>query len=939
MADVITRFKLETTQYDSALRNAAKQLNEYGSRAMAAGKEFQKFTKDQAEVARSFGNIAVAAKTPKDKVKELVAAFNEAAKAYNSLTKEQQQSDWGKGLSESLQTLKVRISDAKKELYDFNQELSGSKFGQFGSIIDGIGHKMGVSANLTELLTSKTALMTAGIGAAVAAIYKGTEAWTKYNAELSKQDQITQVTTGLKGSSADHMTDVMQALSDTYKVDFREAINAANTLMTQFGKTGDEAIQLIKDGMRGMIQGDGGKLLNMIQQFAPAFRDAGISADKLVAIIHNSEGGLFSDQNMNAILMGIKNIRLMTKATSDSLAKLGIDGQEMSRKMSDGSLSVFEALKQVATKLKDCEAGSQEAGQVMQNVFGRQGAMQGMKLARAIAELNTNLEETKKQTGELGNAFAELQTANEKLNTAIRDAFSYDGWEQMATGIKAKLVTALADVLQKLADIKAQIQGITPPSKENAEQARLNKRVDEVRNASKDEREDVIKKHRGFYSDMESFAWRKYNNAQANLKNGVGYYKDERGKPVSYVDEARKYKQAAENYRRYREEFDNEVKKITNQDQIKPKPNTPDANDPKTIIKSTTSATAKELNPMQQAQKEISALTEEALTADEGRLEVIKKEIAALQEQVNVYKSIQDFVQGKEPNWNIQVGDRKAFETEQKQKFEANGGTASRLESMQYSVMKEIKAEDAKVDTETLHSLIKDALQNGIDTTSLDLTTIAEQIGEGINVPDETWQAILDKYNELKEAIGEDPIQIDFNTGKIAEDGKKADKTWKDAASAVQSVGSAFSQIEDPAAKAMGTVMQAIASIALGFAQASAQAGSMGPWAWLAFLAAGAAATATTISTIHSLTGFAEGGIVPGNSFSGDNLHTVDYGINSGELILNRSQQSTIASALMDADNARGGYAGAPYVTGEKIVLGINNYARRSGRGELVFSK
>ena len=78
---------------------------------------------------------------------------------------------------------------------------------------------------------------------------------------------------------------------------------------------------------------------------------------------------------------------------------------------------------------------------------------------------------------------------------------------------------------------------------------------------------------------------------------------------------------------------------------------------------------------MQQAQKEISALTEEALTADEGRLEVIKKEIAALQEQVNVYKSIQDFVQGKEPNWNIQVGDRKAFEREQLAIFEANGGT------------------------------------------------------------------------------------------------------------------------------------------------------------------------------------------------------------------------------------------------------------------------
>ena len=920
MANSVVRLSVDSHEFDANIKRAGEALNKFFDQAKKGDRTFEVLDDDAMEVVKTFGKMETSSKSARGQLSELTKGFTDLSLIYKRLTDEEKASPAGKEMAKSLGELKTRIQDTKKDLASINQELSGSKFGQFGSIIDGIGHKMGVSANLTELLTSKTALMTAGIGAAVAAIYKGTEAWTKYNAELSKQDQITQVTTGLKGSSADHMTDVMRAVSDTYKVDFREAINAANTLMTQFGKSGDEAIQLIKDGMQGMIQGDGSKLLNMIQQFAPAFRDAGISADKLVAIIHNSEGGLFSDQNMNAILMGIKNIRLMTKATSDSLAKLGIDGQEMSRKMADGSMTVFDALKQVATKLKDCEAGSQEAGQVMQNVFGRQGAMQGMKLARAIAELNTNLEETKKQTGDLGDAFAELQTANEHLNTAIRDAFSYDGWEQMATGIKAKLVTALADVLEKLADIKAQIQGITPPSKENAEQARLNKRVDEVRNAPKDKRQDVINKHRGFYLDMESYAWRKYNNAQANLKKGVGYYNDERGKPVSYVDEARKYKQAAENYRRYREEFDNEVSKITSQDQIKPKPNTPDANDPKTIIKPTT-VTAKELNPMQQAQKEISALTEEALTADEARRKVIKEEIADLQKQVEEYKKIQDYVTGK--GTAAQVS-------------EAKVNKPLTVDEMRAKAQADLEAQNTAVDSSIFSALLKDSVKSGVDVGNL-LDSANLEIQAGIDVPDETWQAILDKYNELRAQIGEEPITIDFNTGKIAEDGKKADKTWKDAASAVQSVGSAFSQIEDPAAKAMGTVMQAIASIALGFAQASAQAGSMGPWAWLAFLAAGAAATATTIATIHSLTGFAEGGIVQGNSYSGDNVGPVM--LDAGELILNRSQQSTIASALMDADNARGGYAGAPYVTGEKIVLGINNYARRSGRGELVFSK
>ena len=42
-ADVITRFKLETTQYESKLRDAAKGLSEYTKTATNAGKEFQKF--------------------------------------------------------------------------------------------------------------------------------------------------------------------------------------------------------------------------------------------------------------------------------------------------------------------------------------------------------------------------------------------------------------------------------------------------------------------------------------------------------------------------------------------------------------------------------------------------------------------------------------------------------------------------------------------------------------------------------------------------------------------------------------------------------------------------------------------------------------------------------------------------------------------------------
>ena len=150
------------------------------------------------------------------------------------------------------------------------------------------------------------------------------------------------------------------------------------------------------------------------------------------------------------------------------------------------------------------------------------------------------------------------------------------------------------------------------------------------------------------------------------------------------------------------------------------------------------------------------------------------------------------------------------------------------------------------------------------------------------------------------------------------------------AAQAVSSIGDAFASIEDPSAKAAGTVLQAIASIALGFAQATVQASSMGPWGWLAFAAAGAAAMATTISTIHSLTGFENGGQVNGNSFSGDNIPIM---ANAGEVVLTRAQQGNLAAQLQGSGNN-------VHVTGElrgeSIFLAVNRSLKRRGKGELV---
>ena len=90
-----------------------------------------------------------------------------------------------------------------------------------------------------------------------------------------------------------------------------------------------------------------------------------------------------------------------------------------------------------------------------------------------------------------------------------------------------------------------------------------------------------------------------------------------------------------------------------------------------------------------------------------------------------------------------------------------------------------------------------------------------------------------------------------------------------------------------------------------------------------------------TISQIHSASGYANGGIVKGNSYSGDNI-PADTFVNAGELILNKSQQGAIASQLQ---NPGGNLRVTGVLRGEDLLISIDKSARRQGRGELVFWK
>lgn len=97
-----------------------------------------------------------------------------------------------------------------------------------------------------------------------------------------------------------------------------------------------------------------------------------------------------------------------------------------------------------------------------------------------------------------------------------------------------------------------------------------------------------------------------------------------------------------------------------------------------------------------------------------------------------------------------------------------------------------------------------------------------------------------------------------------------------------------------------------------------------------------------TLSTVK-LFGLAGGGIVPratggymipGNSYSGDNVFAGNAWVNSGELVLNKAQQSTLAAQLQGSGMSS--MQLEAIVRGEDLRFVINSNGRRTGRGEIV---
>lgn len=413
-------------------------------------------------------------------LKQLRAQLSNATKKYDEMAKAEREGAKGQALQKHINeiTNELKLAEEQTQRYyrnvgnyynsmlDLAADLQhvvpmgggggvGEGVSNFANTVVNLGQTVkGIIPNIKAFVSTLLGLATNPVFLGLAGVAGAGMAfkwWFDYNKGLMEATRLTKEFTGYTGEALETMRNSIAATADTMGKDFKDVLGTADNIMANFHLSGEQAMDVINKGFASGadLSGD---MLQKIQQYAPTFHDAGISADQMVAIIQQTRSGIFSDKGLDIIDMASKKIREMSSGTASSLDAIGISSKQVQEDLAKGTKSTFDVIQEVSTKMKNFGADSQQVGDVLKNVFGKQGAQAGIQLIEQLDTMSTSLDEVKKQTGTWGDVQLENIKLQKELNTYMSSMFDFSqkGFASIITAGKQFGTKVLIQIMKGL---------------------------------------------------------------------------------------------------------------------------------------------------------------------------------------------------------------------------------------------------------------------------------------------------------------------------------------------------------------------------------------------------------------------------------------------------------------------------------------------------------
>ena len=414
-------------------------------------------------------------------LKQLRAQLSNATKAYDEMSRAERDSSKGQEMQEHIQDLIEELKEAEEATGRFQRsvgsyydsmmkaadDLQNTEFFGFDVVDDtGIGKVMEMGKSVEDLKVKFGALKNTALSlltnpyflamAGVAGVGMAFKWFYDYNKGLMEATRLTQQFTGLTGDEMKSVRNEVLAVSNAFGLEFTETMQSANTMSKAFGISVSESLKIMQDGLVSGANANG-EFLDTIKEYPRYFKEAGLSAEEMVAIsTQATKEGIFSDKGVDTIKEGNLRLREMTTATAAALDGIGISSKQVQTELQNGSKTTFQVMQEVANKLKELPQSSSAVGSAIANIFGGQGEDAGLAYIEMLGDIELDMDKVKAKSGDLAKAQEDELNATKELQDAMASLFDYTGGgfetmkAQLSTIAKKSLTAVIKGVVQAI---------------------------------------------------------------------------------------------------------------------------------------------------------------------------------------------------------------------------------------------------------------------------------------------------------------------------------------------------------------------------------------------------------------------------------------------------------------------------------------------------------
>lgn len=224
------------------------------------------------------------------------------------------------------------------------------------------------------------------------------------------QDVINGFGTMTNSSDWGTLSNNLVAIAKHAGVDVKNAVNASSQAMKTLGLTSDQATDLISQGLQdGLNKND--DFLDTVNEYAPTFQDAGISAGGMLAVLNaGMDAGAFNTDKTSDAIKEFQ-LRLTSGQLDEPMKQFSKSTQDAFAQFKDGKATSAEVMASVGQDLSKMPADKAKAA--VQGI-GTQFEDLGQQASSSLLMATTETEKTTGATKKMNE-----QTPGEKWTSAL----------------------------------------------------------------------------------------------------------------------------------------------------------------------------------------------------------------------------------------------------------------------------------------------------------------------------------------------------------------------------------------------------------------------------------------------------------------------------------------------------------------------------------------